>query len=75
MTMSSILLQFNSTPVVNAYDFTIHDVSRVRFGDGTIMATRHAVPPVVHPDAHAGAVRSAAASAGAAFPMPPMMQG
>ena len=72
MIQACIILQFSESSAPNQYDFTIHDASRGRFNEGSIMASQHTVPSVVHPDVHNNAVRAAASSAGVA--MQPMMQ-
>ena len=69
MTMACVIMQFNTTPVINQYDFTIHSSDRVRFTDGSIMVSQHTVPAAVDSAAHSQAVRVAAAAAGHARPM------
>ena len=75
MSMAAIIIQFNlSHGGGNQYEWTIHDASRVRFAEGSVMSSQHTVPRPISQDAHTNAVRQAAAMAGVAFPMPSMMQ-
>ena len=72
MIAACIIIQFNESSAPNQYDLNLHSADRCRFNEGSVMATQHTVPGVVHPDAHNNAVRAAASSAGMA--MQPMMQ-
>ena len=74
MITACIILQFSESSAPNQYDFTLHDASRCRFNEGSVMASQHTVPHAVHPDVHNAAVRAAASSAGTSQYMPPMMQ-
>ena len=74
MNTACIVVQFNESSAANLYDSRIHSADRCRFNEGSVMATQHTVPRVVHPDVHNSAVRAAASSAGSAHFMPPMQQ-
>ena len=74
MITACIILQFSESSAPNQYEYSLHSADRCRFNEGSVMATQHTVPSIVHPDVHNLAVRAAASSAGNAQYMPPMMQ-
>ena len=64
MISALIIVQFSESSAPNQYDFSLHDATRCRFNEGSVVATQHTVPSAVHPDVHNAAVRAAASSAG-----------
>ena len=66
MISAMIIVQFSESSAPNQYDFSLHDATRCRFNESSVMATQHTVPSAIHPDVHNSAVRSAASSAGTA---------
>ena len=70
MIQACIIIQFSESSAPNQYDFTVHDASRCRFNEGSVMASQHTVPSVISPDAHNAAVRSASSLAGVSQHMP-----
>lgn len=68
MPMAAVIMQFPTVASQNTYEYTVHSADRLRFAEGTVMASQHRLPRAVDPEAHAVAVRQAASSAGAANP-------